>query len=414
MTAPSAPTPDPRAARPPRGRDIHEAHRTATPLELLFDLVFVVAVALAAAQLHHAEGAGHTLAALPGYLLAFFAIWWAWMNYTWFASAYDNDDALYRVLTLLQMAGALVFAVGVPALFEGRVAVAVAGYALMRLPLCVQWLRAARGDAMRRATCLRYAAGVAAVQCGWIGFYLASTRGALPAFGPWPVLVVLVLAELAVPAWAERRGPPTPWHPHHIAERYSGFVIIILGESILGAANAIAGVVQAHGLSADVVLIGLGGALLAFCLWWMYFLLPSGDALARHRERSFGWGYGHYFAFAALAAVGSGLEVVADALKPAGASAHASSPLFAVSAVALPQALFVLAIWALHRYATRAQVSQWQLLLGVLACIGLGPLAVAQGLPLAWGLLLLSLGPVISIAVHEHGRVHCAAGFAVR
>ena len=49
-----------------RGRDIHEQHRTATPLELLFDLTFVVGVALAAAQLHHAEGAGHLLQVLPG------------------------------------------------------------------------------------------------------------------------------------------------------------------------------------------------------------------------------------------------------------------------------------------------------------------------------------------------------------
>lgn len=103
-----------------RGRDIHEQHRVATPLELLFDLTFVVAVALAAAQLHHAEASHHVGQALPGYLVAFFAIWWAWMNYTWFASAYDNDDAIYRVFTLMQMGGVLVFATGVPGLFEGQ------------------------------------------------------------------------------------------------------------------------------------------------------------------------------------------------------------------------------------------------------------------------------------------------------
>ncbi len=252
------------------------------------------------------------------------------------------------------------------------------------------------------------------MQCGWIGFYFASAHGALPAFGPWPLLIALVLLELAVPAWAERRGPPTPWHAHHIAERYSGFVIIILGESILGAANAIAGVVQAHGLSADVVLVGLGGTLLAFCLWWMYFLLPSGDALHQHSERSFGWGYGHYRAFAALAAVGSGLQVVADRLKPHDAAAQADAALGAINAVAVPLALFVLAIWALHGYVTRAQARQWPLTLVVLACIGLGPLAVAQGLPLAWGLLLLSLGPIVAIAYQEHGRAHCATQFAPR
>ncbi|MFD2378106.1 low temperature requirement protein A [Ottowia pentelensis] len=302
----TSPAPAARHPHAPRGRDIHEAGRTATPLELLFDLTFVVGVALAAAQLHHAEGAHHVLAALPGYLLAFFAIWWAWMNYTWLSSAYDTDDAVWRVLTLMQMTGVLIFATGVPGLFEGRTQLAVVGYAAMRLPLCVQWLRAARGDAARRATCLRYAGGVAAVQALWIANDAAS--GWLPAAGAWPAIGVLVLLELAVPVWAETRGPPTPWHAHHIAERYSGFVIMILGESILGATNAVSNLVQAHGLTAELALVGLGGALLAFCLWWMYFLLPSGAALHAHRERSFGWGYGHYVTFAALAAVGSGLE----------------------------------------------------------------------------------------------------------
>ena len=382
-----------------RGRDIHEQHRTATPLELLFDLTFVVGVALAAAQLHHAEGAGHLLQVLPGYLLAFFAIWWAWMNYTWFSSAHDSDDAVWRVLTLLQMVGVLIFATSVPGLFEGRTLLAVVGYAAMRLPLCLQWLRAAQGDAARRATCLRYAGGVAAVQALWIANYAAGAHGWLPAGAAWPAFGLLVLLELAVPVWAETRGPPTPWHAHHIAERYSGFVIMILGESILGATNAVSNLVQASGLTAELALVGLGGALLAFCLWWMYFLLPSGAALHAHRERSFGWGYGHYVTFAALVAVGSGLEVVADAMKPDGATALA-----AVSAVAVPQAIYVASIWALHRHATRAPQRQIALTLLVLACIGLGPLAVARGLPLPWGLLLLSLGPVMAIVAQERGR----------
>ena len=50
--------------------------------------------------------------------MVFFAIWWAWMNFTWFASAYDTDDAPYRVLTLVQMAGVLVLAAGVPTAFD--------------------------------------------------------------------------------------------------------------------------------------------------------------------------------------------------------------------------------------------------------------------------------------------------------
>ena len=367
-------------------------------------------MATAASQLHHAEGAGHTLATLPGYAVAFFAIWWAWMNYTWFASAYDNDDVSYRVLTLLQMVGALVFATGVPGLFKGDTTLGVAGYVAMRLPLCLQWLRAAQGDPQRRATCLRYAGGVAFVQVLWIVRAVAAAGGWLPPGWAWPTLIALIVAELAVPPWAESRGT-TPWHAHHIAERYSGFVIIILGESILGAANAIGNGVQASGLSAELALVGLGCTLLAFCLWWMYFLLPSGEALHHHRERAFFWGYGHYLSFAALAAVGSGLEVVADAMKTPPDTAAASA---AINAVAIPLAIFIVSVWALHRHATRSADRQAALALIVLACTALGPLAVAQGLPLPWGLLLLSLGPIVAIVYNERGRKRAVERFAVR
>jgi len=132
-----------------RGRDIHEQHRTATPLELLLDLSFVVAIALAASQLHHGVMDHQTGPALAGFVAAFVAIWWAWMNYTWFASAYDDDSAVFRLLTMLQMGGVLVFATGVPGLFSGDFRVGVLGYAIMRLALVAQWLLAARAATPR-------------------------------------------------------------------------------------------------------------------------------------------------------------------------------------------------------------------------------------------------------------------------
>ena len=87
------------------GRDRHEKHRAATPLELLFDLCFVVAIAQAAASLHHAIAEQHYAQGVGGFLLVFFAIWWAWMNFTWFASAYDTDDISFRLLALVQSQG---------------------------------------------------------------------------------------------------------------------------------------------------------------------------------------------------------------------------------------------------------------------------------------------------------------------
>jgi low temperature requirement protein LtrA len=66
-------------------------------LELFFDLCFLVAVAQASAGLHQAISDDHIGEGTLGYLLVFFAIWWAWMNFTWFASAYDIDDLAYRL-----------------------------------------------------------------------------------------------------------------------------------------------------------------------------------------------------------------------------------------------------------------------------------------------------------------------------
>src|SRR5688572_24301986 len=93
--------------------------RSATPLELFFDLCFVVAVAALAERLHHALAESH-FDAIVAYVMVFFAIWWAWMNFTWFASAYDCDDGPYRLATFVQIAGVLVLAAGVPRAFDSK------------------------------------------------------------------------------------------------------------------------------------------------------------------------------------------------------------------------------------------------------------------------------------------------------
>src|ERR1700754_4589452 len=184
---------------PMLARDAGERHRVATPLELLFDLTFVVAVAAAAAQLAHAIAEDHAAEGLLGYLMVFFAIWWAWMNFTWFASAYDVDDVPYRLLTLVQMAGALILAAGVPAALNDYDFTAVTvGYAVMRIPMVVQWLRVAREHSAGRRTARRYAIGIAVVQALWL------LRLLLPHPLDYVGFAVLVVAEVAIPPWAER------------------------------------------------------------------------------------------------------------------------------------------------------------------------------------------------------------------
>ncbi|QVI24869.1 low temperature requirement protein A [Nocardia tengchongensis] len=324
-----------------RGRSIDEPHRASTQLELLFDLTFVVAVAGVVAQLGHAVAAGHPVAALLPFLQVFFAIWWAWMNFTWFASSYDTDDVPYRLLTLAQMAGVLLLAAGIPAAFEhGDYVVITVGYLVMRSALVTQWIRAAREDAAGRATALRYTVGIAVLEVLWLTRLLAVELDVLQGIRAQGVFGVLVLAELTVPVWAER-AIGTTWHPHHIAERYSLFTIILLGESVLAVSSGIADALG-DGLRPTPVLVAMSGLVLLFVLWWLYELQPSGDALAQRRTGSFLWGYGHYASFAALAALGAGLEVAVRV------DDHGGSVLVVGYAVAISTAVFLVLLWVTH------------------------------------------------------------------
>jgi low temperature requirement protein LtrA len=320
-----------------RAREPAEPYRSSTPLELFYDLCFVVAVSLAAARLHHALGEQHVGAGLIGYLLVFFAIWWAWMNFTWFASAYDTDDALYRLTTLVQIAGALVLAAGVPAAFD-RIdyTVITVGYVIMRLAMVAQWLRAGRANPEQRRTTLRYAGGITVVQVGWVLRLLLPPSLGLASF------VLLAIAEMAVPAFAERAGWTT-WHPGHIAERYGCFTLIVLGEVVLGSASAIQeGLAEGEHLG---TLLGLAaaGVVIVFSMWWLYFDEPA-EPLLSSQQIALGWGYGHYLVFASVAAVGAGLEVAVDF----DTGRTELPPLLAGFATAVPVAVFLLSVWLLH------------------------------------------------------------------
>jgi len=325
-------------------RAIDEPHRTASQLELLFDLTFVVAVAAVTSRFAHHIADGHGPEGIVPFLQVFFSVWWAWMNFTWFASSYDTDDVPYRLLTMVQMAGVLVLASGVPAAADHSDYRAIStGYLVMRVALVAQWLRAAAEHPAGRRTALRYAAGISIAQAGWILWNVLAETGVLPEPARLPFFAVLVLLELAVPLWAER-AHPTNWHPDHIAERYGLFTIILFGESVLATSKGIERALQGSEISVPLIIMAGSGLVLLFALWWLYFLAPAGEGLNERRHLSYLWGYGHFGVFAVLAALGAGLEV---AVEQTGHDLSAS-PLAICYAVAIPAALFVVFFWTVH------------------------------------------------------------------
>ncbi|MBB6551241.1 low temperature requirement protein A [Nonomuraea rubra] len=381
-----------------RARDPREAHRAATPLELLFDLCFVVAVAQAAAQLHHHVTEAHLGVGLLGYAMVFFTIWWAWMNFTWFASAYDTDDVAYRLLTLLQMAGALVLAAGVPAAATSYdLTVITIGYVVMRVALVAQWLRVARQDATGRPAGIRYAVGIMVVQAGWL------VRLALP--HPWDYtgLAVLVIAELLVPMWAEFRGTATSWHPGHISERYGLFTIIVLGEVIFASLTSIQSALSEHGVSGQMLLIAAGGLILVFTMWWIYFMGP--DAALSTPRIALLWGYAHYLLFAAVAALGAGLQVAVDV---AVHRAHVAATT-ATFAVAVPLAGFLLVMCWLRRLTHTGLAHPSLMVTGAVIVLVLAlatPVLGVGGVILSIGIAAAATLTAALVATHRDGVPH--------
>lgn len=386
------------------GRDPHESHRTATPLELLFDLTFVVAFAAAGDELSHALAADHVASGLLGFGFAMVAICWAWINFSWFASAYDTDDWAFRLLTMVQMSGVLILALGLPEMFASIEAgghidnrVMVAGYVVMRVAMVGQWIRAMRGDPKHRDCARTYIVSLIVSQAGWIALAIADTSATMF----FVLALLLLLIEITGPVVAEKgRADGTPWHPHHIAERYALLAMIALGEGILGTVAAMSGLVHGHaaGWTRDAVIVLAAGVGLTFGMWWTYFVMPWADILHHHRERSFFWGYGHILIFSSIAATGAGLHVAQYYLE-----AHSKlDSTGTVLTLAVPVGVFTGVIYLMYAVSMRVADSFHVILVACTAAVLVAAVLLAsQGLPMPWSQAVVALAPVVTIVGYE-------------
>jgi len=377
-----------------RARDPHERGRTASTLELFFDLVFVVAVSVASSQVHHALTDAHILDGLAVYAVVFFGIWWAWMNFTWFATSFDTDDWLYRVLTIVQMGGVLVLAAGIePAFTRHDFTVLILSYVVMRIAMVAQWLRASRAAGRSRRATLVYAGGIAVVQVFWL------VQLALPAAISWIALIVLIAAEVAIPIIAERIGS-TPWHPHHITERYGLFTLILLGESLLASANAIIETIHTGEHVPALVGVSALTLIVTAALWWIYFWPPHYRAISSFAS-SLRYGYIHYFVFAAAGALSAGVEIQIDAI-----TGHTRLPAIgAAFTLSIPIAVFILGIWwiALRQSADRIvnAVVPVGAVLVVLTPLTPVPVVLTAGILIAVVVVLVARPPLDGAGAHR-------------
>ena len=361
--------------------------RHATWLELFLDLVFVVAIAELGASL----AADVTLGGFLRYLAFFLAVWWAWAGFTFYATRFDTDDLIYRLLTLLGMFLVAALASVIPdAFLHGAANELAVAYALIRCVIVLLYVRAYRHVPEARPL----ASWFLQLFSGAIVLWFVSLAVPSPwKFGLWAAALGL---ELAAPPRAWRLIRHAPIHPSHIPERFGLLTIIVLGEAVLAVVIGTADVSWSFASGAAA----FGGFLLAVSIWWVYFEFLDASMVGRGIGRGMTFVYAHYFVASGIAMLGVGVRLAILSLEPGPHLDHAGWVVcagtslcmlgLALVQLATPPALFDLDVWL--RLATAALAAALAALTRVLSPV----IAV-------WLLALVMVVQVlVELVHHEH------------
>jgi low temperature requirement protein LtrA len=368
------------AATPRLAAVLRGTEERVTPLELFFDLVFVLALTQCTALMAEEP----TWTGLLKGLLILAVLWWSWVGYAWLTSVVDPEEGAVRLVMIGAMAALLVGALCVPTAFEGAAGLFAATYAAVRIFHILLFVLASRDDPMLRRSVLYLAAGT--VVGTSLLLLAAFTDGPLQ-FAIWGVAIVLEPLGtylFGVEGWK--------LVPHHFAERHALIVIIALGESIVAI-----GAGADLDVEAGVAVAAVVGMAATAALWWLYFDVVALVAARRlehaapGRERNSvardSFSYLHYPMVAGIVLMALGFK------KTLG---DVSEPLKTVPAVALMggTALYLLAHVAfrwrnVHRFSS-------QRLVAAFACIALVPAAIHVPALVTLALLAALLGVLVA------------------
>jgi low temperature requirement protein LtrA len=339
------------------------------PLELFFDLVFVLAFTQCTALM----AADPTWAGIGRGILVLAMVWWAWVGYAWLTSLVEPEEGLVRIAMFAVMAALLIVAFAIPEAFGDRALGFAIAYGAVRLGHIALFLLASRGSPGLRRSVVGLAVGTVIA----IGLLVAASfvDGAAQA-ALWVIAILIDWGEPAVFGVDHWRLMPA-----HFAERHDLIIILALGESVV-----------ALGVGADlefttpVLVAAVLGIALASALWWIYFdvvapvterrLTRAAEGRERNALARDSYSYLHFPMAAGIVLGALGVEAVL---------AHTNEPLDTVHAFALlgGTALYLLAHVALRlRNARTVNVERL-----VLAMVLLGLIAVAVNLDAIWSLL---------------------------
>jgi low temperature requirement protein LtrA len=259
---------DLRSRRPRLGATFRHEDRV-MPLELFFDLVFVLAIT----QCTKLMSNDPTWGGLGKGILVLGLLWWTWVGYAWLTSVLDPEEGAVRIVLFAAMAGLLIVSICIPRAFGGLAFEFALAYGVVRASQMGLFVLASRDDPALRRSVWGLAVGAA------VGVGLLIAGAFLDDLGQ----AVAWAAALAIWVGLYLFGSQG-WRlvPGHFAERHGQIIIIALGESIV-AIGVGAGSTLTWGIAAAATL----GIALAAGMWWLYFdvvALASARRLARAPE----------------------------------------------------------------------------------------------------------------------------------
>jgi low temperature requirement protein LtrA len=285
---------------PPSLRTLEgESDRSASWLELFYDLAFVVAVAVLGGRLLET----HDFAGVLSYLAYFLLIWWLWASHTFYADRYDTDDLVYRILATAQLAAVAIIAASLTAGPSESSAWFAVGYTVARLALLVMYWRARRHVVATRALVNGYLVGFGAAAILWvISIFVDEPLR----FTLWAVAIAI---DLATPWVMRKEQARVPLDVSHLPERFGLFTILVLGESI---AATVVGLSHVD-WTGPATFSGVLALVVATAIWWLYFdnvegMVVRRDPNAEHDWRPTIWIYSHLGIAAGLVMTAIGLE----------------------------------------------------------------------------------------------------------
>jgi low temperature requirement protein LtrA len=295
----------------PSLRDDGDHHRPVGWIELFFDLVFVVIVAVLAHDLQqHIDPGG-----LLRFGLQFLAVFWAWNGYTYYTERFEShglENRLFAFIAILTVAGLAIW--GEDGLGHNYLGFA-ASYVLARALNIGLWINAASHEPRFRRAAWGFAGGFVAAVLLLAASLFVDERWRLVLFA------LAVVVDIATPAVTQRfqAGLP-PLSRDKFPERFGLLTMIVLGETVAGVIRGVATSNAQTGLSAGTIVEAAAGLAIGFGLWWLYF-----DFIARRPTRpvfaaALTWVYLHIASLSGIIVVG---VAIAQALEGTGDAALA-------------------------------------------------------------------------------------------